>query len=733
MNRFHGPDRLFDFATIAATRLAKSLDHWLRQSPLGAVNCPPRRRSARRVTGRVVSLVEPLEARSMMAVTPGLPLPVQSYDGTGNNLAHLEWGSTDEQLLRRSPAAYADGISSAAGPARPSARAISNLLAESPAGGITNDRDLTAMVYAWGQFLAHDTDLTGSSSPREALPIAVPSGDPWFDPAGAGTMTIAMSRSAFDPASGTSLANPRQQTNAITAWIDGSEIYGTDATRNAALREHAGGRMLTSAGGLLPFNTSGLANANDAHVVADSRLFIAGDVRANENPELLSLHTLFVREHNRVAAAAAAQHPDWTDERLFQHARRIVIAELQHVTYDEFLPALLGAPRPGGDGIAPWSGYRPNVNAGISTEFATAAFRLGHSLLGDDIRFLDGSGNPVRDDLALRDAFFNPVPVSEVGIDPLLKYLASDRAQELDTKVVDDVRNFLFGATGQGGFDLASINIQRGRDHGLADYNSVRVAYGLPRLTSFAEITPDISVQQSLQKAYGSVNAIDLWVGGLAEKHLPGSSLGATFTRIIVDQFTRLRDGDRYWYQNVLPGTVVAEIQRTTLADIIARNTGLTNLQPDVFTFHASIGGTAFSDGNRDGIRQSTERGLATATVSLLDAAGVLIATTTADPSGRYLFTGLELGTYRVSVSWNTGTGSVSQTSQPVTITRGIDLRGIDLAVATVTAPKQVTAPKAVVQPQSAPLPRPAPLPLLLAAGGMTAAPFGTPNGRRMP
>ena len=150
------------------------------------------------------------------------------------------------------------------------------------------------------------------------------------------------------------------------------------------------------------------------------------------------------------------------------------------------------------------------------------------------------------------------------------------------------------------GFDLAALNIQRGRDHGLADYNTVRVAYGLPRLTSFAQITPDTAVQAALQNAYGTVDKIDLWVGGLAEKHLPGSSVGQTFTAIMVDQFKRLQTGDRYWYQNVLPASAVSAGQRTTLADVIRRNTQLTNLQPDVFVLHTSIGGTVFADGNRD-------------------------------------------------------------------------------------------------------------------------------------
>ena len=538
------------------------------------------------------------------------------------------------------------------------------------------------------------------ASPRERFSIPVPTGDPSFDPAGTGSMTISMSRSAYDPATGTAAGNPRQQVNSITAFIDGSQVYGSDATRAAALREFSGGRMKTSAGNLLPFNTAGLPNANDAHVVADSQLFLAGDVRANENPELIAVQTLFVREHNRIAAAAAAKNPSWTDEQLYQHARRIVIAELQKITYDEFLPALLGAGTPATAALRAYRGYRPDVNPGIATEFSTAAFRFGHSMLGDDIKFLDDSGNEVRAALGLRDAFFNAPVVSQTGIDPILKYLASDRAQEIDTKVVDDVRNFLFGAPGQGGFDLAALNIQRGRDHGLADYNSVRAAYGLPRLTSVAQITDDVAVQNSLAATYGSVDKIDLWVGGLAEKHLPGSSLGETFTRIIVDQFSRLRDGDRYWYQNSLPADAVREIQNTSLADIVRRNTQVKNLQGDVFFFRTLIGGTVFADLNRDGRRQPQETGLAGTTVSLVTAAGATIATTTTDARGNYVFKGLDLGSYRVVVTPPSGGDAV--TSRTVSITRGGEIRDNDVGL----APKAATPPSRPVAP---PAPRPTP------------------------
>jgi len=626
--------------------------------------------------------LERLESRSMMAAQPLPPalLPPESLDGTGNNAAHPTWGSAGVDLLRLSPAAYADGIATPSGASRPNARDISNALAQSPEGGITNDRDFTAFVYAWGQFLDHDLGLTGTASPREAFSISVPTGDSSFDPSGSGTATIPMSRSAYDPLTGTGTATPRQQINSITAFIDGSQVYGSDATRAAALREFSGGRLKTSTGNLLPFNTTGLANANDAHRVPDSQLFLAGDVRANENPELIAMHTLFLREHNRIAAAA--KNPTWTDEQVYQFARRAVIAELQKITYTEFLPALLGGTTPATAALLNYGGYKADVNPGLATEFSTAAFRVGHSMLGDDIQFLANDGTPVRDPLALRDAFFNSTVVSQTGIDPILKYLASDRAQEIDTKVVDDVRDFLFGAPGQGGFDLAALNIQRGRDHGLADYNAVRAAYGLKKVTSFADITPDKATRDALAATYGTVDKVDLWVAGLAEKHLPGSSLGATFTRILVDQFMRLRDGDRYWYQNkgVLPADVAQLVRNSSLADIVRRNTGITSLQPDVFFFRVSVGGTVFADTNRDGVRQRPETGMAGVTVTLVTAAGATIATTTTDARGSYAFKGLDLGTYQVKVS--RPDGGEGPKSRLLVITRGIELRDVDIAVA---------------------------------------------------
>ena len=201
------------------------------------------------------------------------------------------------------------------------------------------------------------------------------------------------------------------------------------------------------------------------------------------------------------------------------------------------------------DALKPYRGYNATVNPGISIEFSTPAFRMGHSMLGEDEGFLSDDSDEVHAPIDLRESFFNSPVLIDTGIEPMLKYLASDRSQEIDTFIVDDLRNFLFGQPGQGGLDLAALNIQRGRDHGLADYNSMRAAVGLPRVTSFTGISSDAAVQSALQSVYASVDDVDAWVGGLAEDHIPGASVGALFSRVMVDQFRRLRDGDRYWYE----------------------------------------------------------------------------------------------------------------------------------------------------------------------------------------
>ncbi len=503
----------------------------------------------------------------------------RSIDGTGNNLSKPMQGAAGARLIRIAPNSYADGKSEPSGADRPDARLISNAIV-AQIGSLLNTSGLSGWVFQWGQFVDHDLDLTNAASPGQPFNIPIPSGDPIFDPLNTGTVEMPLSRSAYDPATGST--DPRQQINSITSYLDASMVYGSDQARADALRTMSGGHLLTSGDNLLPLNTMGLPNGDNGDPNR-AQYFVAGDVRVNEQVGLTAIQTLFVREHNRLADEISAAHPDWTDEQIYQQARKLVGAEIQSITYREFLPALLGSDAPG---IA--SLYDSTVDATIANEFSTALFRVGHTMLPPELLRIQNDGSEAPGGaISLRDAFFQPYNIAdgnELGF--LLKGLASEQQQEIDVHMVDDVRNFLFGEPIPGtGFDLAALNIQRGRDHGLPDYNTVRAAYGLSPALTFADISSDVAVQSALASVYTNPGQVDLWVGALAEDHAPGASVGILIQTALIDQFRRLRDGDRFWFANDpgLSADELAFVSNVRLSDVIQMNTGITNLQDNVF------------------------------------------------------------------------------------------------------------------------------------------------------
>lgn len=476
----------------------------------------------------------------------------RTINGSQNNLKNPTWGQAGGNLRRRVPNAYADGISEPSGELRPSARLVSNLVCNQDSS-IPNDRFMTSMVWQWGQFLDHDLSLTESHEPPEAFPISVPTGDVFFDPFSTGQELIFLFRAEYRE---TEDNVPREQINALTSWIDGSNIYGSDIDTSRSLRTLSGGLMATSEGDLLPVDAEGF--------------FLSGDIRVNEQPGLICMHTIFVREHNRIARRYAELLPHLTDEQIYVRARKRVIGIMQSITYNEFLPALLGE-----NAISSYRGYRPDVFPNVSNVFSTAAYRFGHTMLPTELLRLDDSFREVDEGhISLRDAFFNPEEVKSLGVDPYLRGLALQQAEEIDPLIQDDLRNFLFGPPGSGGFDLASLNIQRGRDHGLPDYNAVRMRFRLPPVSAFEDITSDPVRQLALEEAYGTVEDIDPWVGMISEDHVPGGSVGITLRTILKEQFENLRDADRFWYQHEMHSRDVPVIDATRLSHVVWRNTG---------------------------------------------------------------------------------------------------------------------------------------------------------------
>jgi peroxidase len=646
------------------------------------------RRKPREFTQHAADVLEPrvlLSATTAPAAAP-VASSVESFNGSGNNIANPTWGEAGTDLIRLTPAQYANGINSPSLPQDPSARLISNIVNNQadpadPSEDIAtvDQNSLSDFGYAFGQFIDHDLDLTQGTGASD--PISVPVGDPIGGP---NDTPLAFQRSATDPATGTSTSNPLQNPTSVTSYLDLSQVYGSDLATDNALRTFSGGQMKTSPGGLPPldnstyFTSAQLAAINasvggmaDDGPLPESQMFVTGDSRGNENLELTALQTLFLDNHNRIAAQLQKENPTWTDQQLFDEARKLNIAEYQQVIYTEWLPAVLGQ-----NALPAYKGYNPNVNATIADEFSTVAFRFGHSLLSGDIERDGNDGLSVAADVPLEQDFFDPNLLNGEGqpgtTDPITGLMSTDisavlkgdadgNSQASDVQVINEVRDELFNEVVPGvgyGQDLVALDIQRGRDQGIGSYNEVREALGLPAVTSFAQITSNVTVQKELQEAYGNVNNIDAFEGGLAEDHVAGSDVGPLFQAILVNQFTRLRDGDRFFYLNETfsPAEMAILNQGNTLAKVIEANTNITNLQSDVFLFKASISGTVnlnLFGGNRGGI------GLPGLTVQLEDTSGDILATTTTGHNGSYSFNQLSTGNVNLALSPGvSGTGT---------------------------------------------------------------------------
>ncbi|MGI9279463.1 MAG: peroxidase family protein [Endozoicomonas sp.] len=510
-------------------------------------------------------------------------LLVRSYDGHNNNVENPAWGQAGQPLFRLFEHAYSeDGGATLADSERPNPRDISNSVFKQEENeeslNIPNELGVSDFFWQWGQFLDHDLDLTPVAKPRD--PADILATDTTFDPEQTGQFKLRFSRSRF--IGGTSSAHPRQQVNIVSSWIDGSNVYGSDSHRANALRMKDGtGRLKFSTGNLLPKNTQSLENEKPEYLPAED-FFLAGDVRANEQVGLTVMHTLFMREHNYQVETCSSLAEAGTmerDEDLYQCARNRVIAILQKITYDEFLPLLLGS-----ENLGAYNEYDSSLDGTIRNSFSTASYRFGHSALSPDLlKVYYEEGHLRSEPLTLKNAFFCHTCVSDDGLEPYLLGLAYQTHQKVDARVVNEVRNTLFGPTG----DLVALNIQRGRDHGIPTYNQAREALGgLERVSGFDQISSDAETVTRLQSIYTSVDHVDLWVGALAEDHVTGGMVGPTNARILKEQFKVLRDGDRYWYQNSgnpnpLTFDEMQMVRQTTLTKVIKRNTRLGDEMPN--------------------------------------------------------------------------------------------------------------------------------------------------------
>ncbi|XP_030746842.1 chorion peroxidase-like [Sitophilus oryzae] len=585
--------------------------------------------------GRIQQNLRPTAIGQNCIPLPTCPLIPDKYrriDGACNNIAHPTWGAPFTAYSRLLPPNYQDGIwsprvSVVDEEPLPSPRLISTTIIsdiDSP------NHDYTLLVMQFGQFISHDftqsmdmsyangsaiscCDLEGTSIlPPESthyacMPIPLPHEDQFYGTFKQKCMNFV--RSALAPSHDCTLGYSEQM-NKLTHFLDASSVYGSTPEQTRELRSFHGGtlKVFDDFGReLLPLSKDPLACLT---MEQGSACFESGDTRTNQMVTLVVMHTLFLREHNRLARSLQALNPLWTDEKLFLEARQILIAEMQVIIYKEFLPTVLGeeAIREFGLGLGyekEYSlDYNPAINPSITNEFATAAFRFGHSTVDGQLRLYGPT--KMEESIAIPEVMFYPSRMRhQKFLDEILSTLTTEPIQDVDPFMPEALTRYMFRGGNPFGVDLASINIQRGRDHGLRSYNDYRELTGLPRLKDFAEFGPEIA--EKLYKVYRSVDDLDLWVGGLLESKAPGSLVGPTFRDIIADQFARLKKGDRYFFENgpsINPGYFspdqLKELRKASISRIICDNSDgilLSRQAPKAFR-KPGVPGNEFSDCN---------------------------------------------------------------------------------------------------------------------------------------
>lgn len=540
----------------------------------------------------------------------------RTADGTCNNVKNPKWGSSFIPQFRYLPPAYHDGVNrprlkSVSGDLLPSARHISNVI-HSAEKCQSSDRFLTMMFMSWGQFLDHDfigtpmtkgfndsTILCCKLSPttlvqREScFPIKIPSDDPYFK-----YQCMEFVRSSAAPLDNC-VPEWRNQINQHTSFVDGSMMYGASVKEARSLRTGYDGLLKVTIDGMLP-------EAKKSECIMQKRsdyCFQAGDKRNMVVPSLTYLHLLFVREHNRITSELSAINPHWSDETLYQQTRKIVIAIIQHITYKEYLTFLLPKDIRTKYGLTPKieghsTVYNPKVNPSISNVFGVAAFRFGHSQIPNHQVLFSTTHTPIQVK-PIEKTFNRPFLTlshnrNGRGYDGVGRWLVNDFMSPNDKCLEDGVRNKLFLDKQYKSFDLAALNIQRGRDHGIPSYNAWRKFCGLKPVVHFGSgpggmVDHDEEDAEIFHSLYRHPDDMDLYPAAMSERHLPGGLLGPTFSCLVAKQFNQLKTGDRFWYENEFLSigfnrAQLNEIKKIKLSRVVCDNTEIKEVQKFVFT-----------------------------------------------------------------------------------------------------------------------------------------------------
>lgn len=630
-------------------------------------------------------------------------LGIRDLEGTGNNRTHLDYGSADQPFIRLTEAHYGaynetthnrdiNPLFSGLDP-----RAISDALGTQEANLSSNAAGVNSLFTAFGQYFDHGLDFLakgGNGTIQIGAPGSVPNPadltrgtvdsidangipqhlnktSPFADQNqtygsnelvgqflregdGLGGFTGKLLEGGLDPSNPNFKLLPTLRELILHHWNNNTLFTDNSlpGDHNVTFREYYAG-LVDSNGvinqSMLPAMTSNYMGSGFA-LLLDTNPFInlldhyvAGDGRANENIALTAIHNIWERNHNFHVNALLDAGFTGTAEELFQAAKIINEAEYQRVIYTDFADKLLGGMR--GEGDHGFVEYNPETDARVSHEFAVAAYRFGHSLIGQTLTVLDAQGNATQ--VPLFDAFLNPtndtsafnfpkaqLPYSpqpgyeQLGAAGIIAGGVVQAAEEVDVNIVDAVRNDLVRMSA----DVFAFDVAREWDVGLGSMNQIRADLMASRdpyvkeavsfagdltpysswedfqarnnlsdtvIAQFKQAYPDLVLEDSqiagflaANPGYQFVNGntvkgidrVDLFVGGLAEKHINGGVVGQTFWVIIHEQLDRIQEGDRLYYIDRVENLDFYDVlEQQGFAAIVARNTGLTNLPENIF------------------------------------------------------------------------------------------------------------------------------------------------------
>ncbi|ELT94281.1 hypothetical protein CAPTEDRAFT_182272 [Capitella teleta] len=531
----------------------------------------------------------------------------RSLDGSCNNLKNPLFGRAGIPFVRLLDSQYDNGVDSLRTKGVKKDLPGSRKLSTKVSLHQSHPHPLkTQAVMGFGQFLDHDFNFTpqettyvdddgvmrdvdcghdGCDSTNPACsPIPVPSNDPAFN---VDCLKFFRSVGIQDL---TCSSGKREQENGVTAFIDGSQIYGSSVADSMALRDQSDLSRLnvtqhpfdSKLKALLPQIPTGCA------MQGEYKCFTAGDGRVNEHHGLSIFHTIGHREHNRVEEVLHDLNPQWSGEKLFQEARQIVWAELQVITFKEFLPAILSAATLAKYDLelleeGYYNDYDEEVDPSMANHFATATFRYGHSTVANEMETLSTSWDRLN--------FYKLRDVCECGIDGFMRGIVDQRSERCDRHLPVEMTDHLLLwdalSKSRERTDLFALNIRRARDHGLPGYNAYRGHCGLPKLTNFQkpDVFQDKSTSRVFRKQYQSVDDIDIFAGGISESPLAGGMVGETFSCLMGEQFEKLRKGDRFWFENpgVFTKEQLMEIRKASLGKVFCDNSDhIQVMQPNV-------------------------------------------------------------------------------------------------------------------------------------------------------